>query len=455
VRDATLDAALDALVPAPSRAVGDWEDALRRAGISSTRPRLTRRHALVAALLAIAVVVLFATPAFGLLRDWIGRKDVTFGSEKSAPTEVKRGFYDLAIGAPPDMALQPIAGQARRVGVFHGRALYVAPTRQGGFCWFYAHSVGSCRTSHSPPKSTPAFPGDRNPLLLGIASMERDTGSVSLLAGEVIARGTQRLEIEYADGSVQGIPFVWVSKPIDAGFFYVPLPAGHARLRAFAALDGTGKVLARRTFPSRAARLHVRRPPPRPLPAVPATPAPTPPFQRGADGGVTVVVGANGVAEFDVAHAADPTLMRRAAWGCFKFTVYHQEDPAGLGYEAQARHSDRIAMNGLAPPYDGCEVRATYGHTWPDRNGSHSAAEIAFTARGRRYFADRAAARDLALFVRTREHHSLRATAAIGVQRAGGATTYSERSSTGRRFFVTLDHDKVIAENVRTFAYVR
>jgi hypothetical protein len=146
--------------------------------------------------------------------------------------------------------------------------------------------------------------------------------------------------------------------------------------------------------------------------------------------------------------------MRRAAWGCFKFTRYHQADPAGLGYEAQARHGNAIDLNGLRPPYDGCEIRATYGHTWPDRNGSHSAAEIAFTARGQRYFADRAAARDLALFIRTRKRHALDATARIEALRQGDRTTYVEHSSTGRRFFVTLRGDRVVGQNVRVFVFV-
>jgi hypothetical protein len=43
----------------------------------------------------------------------------------------------------------------------------------------------------------------------------------------------------------------------------------------------------------------------------------------------------------------------------------------------------------------------------------------------------------------------------ITVHLAGGSTTYSERSATGRRFFAVVRDGKVVDENVRTLAAVR
>jgi hypothetical protein len=109
----------------------------------------------------------------------------------------------------------------------------------------------------------------------------------------------------------------------------------------------------------------------------------------------------------------------------------------------------------MPTPVDGCEIQGDYGHTWPDRNNSHSPIEVAFSERGRRYFEDRAAARDLGIFIRTRSRHSLAATARIHVRRRGAETTFTERSTTGRTFFVTLRGDRVVRHNVRAFAYLR
>jgi hypothetical protein len=49
-----------------------------------------------------------------------------------------------------------------------------------------------------------------------------------------------------------------------------------------------------------------------------------------------------------------------------------------------------------------------YGHRWPDRFRSHSGVEIALTRTERTYFLDRAAARDLAAFMRENKGTELR-----------------------------------------------
>jgi hypothetical protein len=55
----------------------------------------------------------------------------------------------------------------------------------------------------------------------------------------------------------------------------------------------------------------------------------------------------------------------------------------------------------LPAPYDGCEIGGLYGHRWNDAYGTRTAVEIPLTLAGRKFFNDRAAARDLAYFVRS------------------------------------------------------
>ena len=203
---------------------------------------------------------------------------------------------------------------------------------------------------------------------------------------------------------------------INAGFFLYQIPKGHerpgTRVIAVAVRDKHGRVLARQPLQYAPPHLPVRTvtsPPSAPHPAA-TPPTPTPPFQQGSAYGATVVVGSNRVAKFDTSHiaAAVRPLIPNASYGCFRFMQYHQDAPAEFGFAPRTIIGSTIQISGLPTPYDGCEIQGSYGHLWPDSNGSHSAVEIAFTARGRHFFADRAAARDLALFVRSRRMQQIR-----------------------------------------------
>lgn len=481
-----IAAVLDELVPEPGDAFGDWADVLGRAGIrpAAATARRPRRLLIGLAAAALVLIVLFATPAFGLLRDLIGRTNVPFTGGKKAPYEVKRDFFDMSISAPQSMDPQAISSQTRRVAVFHvdGKAhvLYVAPTRKGGFCWVFEGGVGGCRATRSLSHPGQAMPGSVHQSLLSASwsgTTRRGTGTMRVVsvAGYALARGTQHLYVEYADGTRSEIPFTWVSKPIAAGFFFYGIPAGHTAataVRGVSAWDGHGHRLARAVIGAPAHPPHITKPQPIPPSYRRGTlPAPTAPLQRGSAGGVTVTVGANRVAAFDLA-GADATVRKLIAspgysLACFKFIRYHEDAPFEIGGERLGiARGNRIALEGLAAPYDGCEVEGGYGHTWPDRNGSHSAVEIAFTPRARRFFADRAAARDLALYVRSRRHHGLGGIKAIaspsaplpantiGYVPSGTGTTYVERSTTGKRFEVTVRGAKVVRQNVKPYAFV-
>jgi hypothetical protein len=436
----SVEAMLEQLVPVPD-GFGDWDDVLQRAGI--VKRSAPPRKVVVAAAVGVLLVVLFATPAFGVLLDLIGRTDVPFAG-KAAPTRVQRSFFDMTVGAPRGMGPQAIAAQTRRVGVLGGRALYVAPTRGGGFCWEFERASGGCDTER------------RRPLSTTWALMEHRGGPllVQKVAGELLAARAQTLEVEYADGATTQIPFIWVTKPIDAGFFLYAIPAAHrrgaARAVAVEARDANGKVIARDRMVYARPHLPIGKTPPVPpsYRPPPPLPAPTAPLQRGSANGVSVIVGANGIAEF---HVSNPSL-QKADWACLKFMRYHQVDPLELGYARQAVHGSRIELGSLRGPVDGCEVRPGRGHTWPDPRGYHSGAEIAFTARARRYFADRAAARELALYMRWSKNHPNAPPTGITIAHNGADTVYSVRSTTGRRFTVTKRNGRIVRENVTPYA---
>jgi hypothetical protein len=66
-------------------------------------------------------------------------------------------------------------------------------------------------------------------------------------------------------------------------------------------------------------------------------------------------------------------------------------------------------MGGMpSPPFDVCEISGTYGRYWNDEEGTHELVEVPFTAIARRFLAERATARDLAYFVRTKKLHRIR-----------------------------------------------
>jgi hypothetical protein len=60
------------------------------------------------------------------------------------------------------------------------------------------------------------------------------------------------------------------------------------------------------------------------------------------------------------------------------------------------------------PPWDGCEIHGSYGNRWNDGHDRHAPVEIAFNERATRFFAERAAARDLAYFVHSPQLAAIR-----------------------------------------------
>jgi hypothetical protein len=131
--------------------------------------------------------------------------------------------------------------------------LSVAPTRNGGFCEQWSGLVGGCTRDRTAPRSLPSPRGDINSFALGAGFQADEEGTVSLVSGRILDSGIERLTLEYADGQETEIPVVWVSPPIDAGFYLFEIPAEHRRpghrATALVATGGDGKLVARQTFP--------------------------------------------------------------------------------------------------------------------------------------------------------------------------------------------------------------
>jgi hypothetical protein len=271
--------------------------------------------------------------------------------------------------------------------------------------------------------------------------------------------------------------------PVRANLYSFPPPYPGGFLRVVA-LDQAGKEL--KPHPEWGER---QTPPPHlfgPRATRVERPRLTAPVQRASARGVEAKAGRNSVVVLD-GTAIEPRARkllsgRTIGVSCFVLSANHRQTrSAGLS----ASWKPRIAFKllGIKAPLDGCQLQGSYGHRWRDQYGTHSAVEIAFTAKARRYFKNRAAARDLALFVRSRKTQQLRKKSGaeliaalratygdqvrivgseravlpagvLGVWTRGNRTVFSERSTVGVRFFVEVINGKITKQNVRGLAFV-
>ena len=232
------------------------------------------------------------------------------------------------------------------------------------------------------------------------------------------------------------------------------------------------------------------------------------PLQRGNDDSVSVDVYRSGIVVFRF----DPTsrLYRqlqgtRVSVSCLTFDSVSPWEPNQSGFSnrtfaetVQVIFSDTTRpqppyatvdpATEAKPPFDGCLVSGSYGRRWNDPRSQHSPAEIAFTADGKRFFDERAVARDLALFVRSPKLAAARralkqggdAPAASALTRglparvlalaergrlpaAGEIGVWSDRrdtievsarSSAGKRLFIELRGGRIARHNLEGLAFV-
>jgi hypothetical protein len=361
-------AIFDRLVPEPARH-GDWEDVLRRAGVRRSR------RALVVGAVALALVV--AAPAFALLLDVIGRKDVTFSKAPHASNRIKKRFYDLGGGVPPRQMIGALAGQTRLAGTlrFGGRLrrLWVVPTKRGGYCYLLEGYGGGC---------APNRPNSSSLVNVGWSYSQSFAGRWRWQGGGGVVNSSRvwRLELRLSGGRTVPVPFIWVSKPIAAGFFGFAAPRNRS-IAAIAAYDRSGHLLERQATPGgrpgpiRIPPGHVLHVKPRRLAVSPPV-APTAPVQRAIGDGMAVVAGANGSILF---HAvAVPPSTRHvfaggASYSCFRLTrEFGIFDTRGYGVSGAFAPSVGFRFFGIGGRLDGCEVGGFGGHRWPDRFGSHT-----------------------------------------------------------------------------------
>jgi hypothetical protein len=220
----------------PSRVIALAAEAERdHEGLS---PRPTHRPVLIAVLAAALVLtaILAATPAWALVREIL-----PFWDQPTAPQSVQVQFYSLNLGAPPGMNPRAAAGETREVGrfTFGGatRTLWVAPAKEGGFCSLWLPvGGGGCSTS-GQPLSTGA-------LLRG--------GVPAWVTGDAITPTVSDVVIRFSDGSTVHPRIVWVSAPINAGFFAYDVPASEqtsgVHVTAVDAYDRNGTLVRRQTF---------------------------------------------------------------------------------------------------------------------------------------------------------------------------------------------------------------
>ncbi len=205
---------------------GDWTDVLRRA------KRARRRQGIYGVVLLTALVAVGVASAYAL-----GHPIVDFNTAEKGPTNVVNDFGALEVSAPENMTPGLLPDQARKIpGLYlDGKpyAFYIAPTKSGGFC----STVGECVGINDRPEI-------KDRILVGL---ETDKSS-ERLSGVFIEKNANRLVLSYADGTSEDVPFVWVTEPIEAGFFVLDIPEAHQtsanRPTALALYDSGGELLA-------------------------------------------------------------------------------------------------------------------------------------------------------------------------------------------------------------------
>jgi hypothetical protein len=209
---------------------GDWSEVRRRA-------KRGRRRQQASVMLVLAGVV-----AIGIASAYaFGHPIVDFGSAPKGPQKVVNDFGSLEVGAPAGMAPGVLPEEARRITAVRidgkEHVLWVAPTKQGGFCESWSQFMGGCRADRHAAYARRIDVG----------------GNQNVLAGSFFQESGSRLELEYADGATDEIPFVWVTAPIEAGFYLFRVPDAHRvdgyRPTSIRLLDEDGKVIAEEPIP--------------------------------------------------------------------------------------------------------------------------------------------------------------------------------------------------------------
>ncbi len=482
-----VGARLRVLFPPDARV--DWDDVVRRAGLRRRLPRLVVAVAvLVAAVLAVGSA-LALTGRLGNLLQGEPVRDLT-PRERFVLSELN------------------VNGKVELIATKGSRTFYVIRRRGGLRC----HALGDIRKGLTPAQAElntrfsavscadpRSFPSRARPVL--------DFSSYVLRRGEKEARlyglrGFAADPVAKIGVIGHGNKIVFTTD-VENNVYSVgrkTIPGA----RGIVALSDDGKVLWVQCTAVSAAPPDPRLPhggcgkyknsPPPNIPAprhrVFGPPRSSGPLvvQRASADGVTIVVRGSEVrADFSRLPARTQALLQskdgRITPGCFKLVkvgrrVYAQ----AVGVTHAFSTTTRVRLYGLAAPFDGCTVGATYGHAWNDAHGTHDLVEVPLTAKGRRYFTERAVARDIAWLARSRVFKAVRyaqrpftsASAAgylaervdplaapTGTPPLGRLGIWLgpnrrivlvERAPTGRRFFLELRRGVIYRTNLIGFA---
>jgi len=409
MNDVELRDGLFDLFPPDDRS--DWADVLRR----SSRARRRLRRLLLPAV-AVVVAVLAAGSALALTGRLGG---LLHGTPVKDLTPGERFVLSEEIGA---------TGRVELLATHGSRSFYVIRKAGGALCY----AVGERRSNLTPAQlelrsrfqalgclPTGLFPSRALPVL--------DFSSYRSPPGRRLPGILERLE-GFAADPVRKIGVIGADDRIayTATVEDNAYSAGRADVagaRGLVALDEHGKPLWVECHARGGCGSYRSSPPPVLPPSarrVPRRVVMRTPVQSARGDGVSIVVRGT-LVEADLSRLS-PAVQRlltgrhrEIGISCFKLVrVAGKSFAKGIGLSVPFATSVRGDLGAnpweppFAAPYDGCAITGQYGHRWNDARGFHDTAEIPLTAAGRRYFAERAAARDIAWLARARVFHDVR-----------------------------------------------
>jgi hypothetical protein len=171
--------------------------------------RSSRRRTTILAAAAAAAIVLITLPALAAFTPLID-----FSSAPAAGGPAVRSFEELEREAPPGMDPRVIAQEARRLDLpLPGSgtvAVYVAPTRTGGFCFQIPGATLGCYADRSVATG------------IGFAATRLD-GGPAIVYGWLQDPDAFSAGVTTADGTRQKAPLVRIGPPISVSVFVVPI----------------------------------------------------------------------------------------------------------------------------------------------------------------------------------------------------------------------------------------
>lgn len=434
MRRRNLSERLEGFVEPFDREPAEWNDVLRRAGVAPGRRRLARvlivAAAIVVGLLALTVPFGLAGRVVGMFRDEGKPVPVaslsTFDRGSIVFSFCSRLKLVTPPGKPPEKrcldgepTIQEIANNGERlywkITYPDGRTCLASGSVRG----YRQYGGGRSHIGMMGCGGRNLFPTPKRPITvdavmqLGRGDTRASLYRLSGLAGEgVTTVGLIEEDGDVLKESVRGRTYDF-GRPPDRPW------------TAVVAFDDAGKEVFRENLRLTTLRLPRRSktkassPRPLPLPPLPNEA----PLQHGATSEATIDVYRSGVVDVRLTSTTSrayrllrtPATDRRVPVSCFNLAYGTGKwEAIGSGsYGTFGRHlrtsvSGGVRQGAATPPFDACSASGRYGRRWNDSRGMHDALEIPLTPLGRRFFAEQAAARDLALFMRTPQIRAIR-----------------------------------------------